>query len=73
MRSTLARPQKEQAALKKLENVKIDHERRLQGLKDIQEANAARAELIELNVAIVDKAIQVLIHARPCDHSSLAF
>eukprot|EP00038_Savillea_parva_P030846 m.80823 g.80823 ORF g.80823 m.80823 type:complete len:1353 (+) comp9372_c0_seq3:96-4154(+) len=52
--------QKEQAALKKLENVKNDHERRLKGLKHAQELNTIRAELIELNVIMVDKAIQVI-------------
>jgi hypothetical protein len=40
----------------------LDHERRLQGLQQVQETNAARAELIELNVVMVDKAIQVGLH-----------
>jgi hypothetical protein len=52
--------QKEQAALKKLENVKDDHARRLRGLKESQELNTERAELIELNITTVDKAIQVI-------------
>ena len=47
--------------------MKLDHERRLQGLQEVQETNAARAELIELNVDVVDKAIQVLPAPLTCN------
>lgn len=56
----MRRMQKEQAALKKLENVKNDHERRLRNLKESQILNTLKAELVELNAPLVDKAIQVI-------------
>lgn len=50
----------EKEALKKLENVKRDHERRLQELTDNQKASTLLGQLIELNKQLVEGAILVV-------------
>uniref|UniRef100_A0A672U2F4 Ribosome quality control complex subunit NEMF n=1 Tax=Strigops habroptila TaxID=2489341 RepID=A0A672U2F4_STRHB len=52
--------QQEKQALKKLENVRRDHEHRLEALQQAQEADKMKGELIEMNLEIVDRAIQVV-------------
>ncbi|MCL4130407.1 UNVERIFIED_CONTAM: hypothetical protein GTU68_067007, partial [Idotea baltica] len=52
--------QKEKEALKKLENVKKDHERRLQELKGRQEVDRMKGSLIELNQQLVEGALLVV-------------
>ena len=49
--------QQEKEALKKLENVRIDHSKRVAALTRLQEDDAKKGELIELNQALVDDAI----------------
>ncbi|NXH96856.1 NEMF factor, partial [Pachycephala philippinensis] len=51
---------KEKQALKKLENVRRDHEHRLEALQQAQEADKLKGELIEMNLEVVDRAIQVV-------------
>ncbi|KAI1237438.1 hypothetical protein IHE44_0013511 [Lamprotornis superbus] len=52
--------QQEKQALKKLENVRKDHEHRLEALQQAQEADKLKGELIEMNLEVVDRAIQVV-------------
>ncbi|NXW48544.1 NEMF factor, partial [Nyctiprogne leucopyga] len=52
--------QQEKQALKKLENVRKDHEHRLEALQQAQEADKIKGELIEMNLEVVDRAIQVV-------------
>uniref|UniRef100_A0A8B9C800 Ribosome quality control complex subunit NEMF n=1 Tax=Anser brachyrhynchus TaxID=132585 RepID=A0A8B9C800_9AVES len=52
--------QQEKQALKKLENVRRDHENRLEALQQAQEVDKIKGELIEMNLEIVDRAIQVV-------------
>ncbi|KAG8449169.1 hypothetical protein GDO86_016009 [Hymenochirus boettgeri] len=52
--------QQEKQALKKLENVRKDHEQRLESLFHSQEIDKVKGELIEMNLDIVDRAIQVV-------------
>ncbi|XP_078591678.1 ribosome quality control complex subunit NEMF-like isoform X2 [Branchiostoma floridae x Branchiostoma japonicum] len=52
--------QQEKVAIKKLENVKKDHERRLETLQKVQDEDKHKAQLIELNLDLVDKAILVV-------------
>ncbi len=52
--------QQEKQALKKLDNVRKDHEERLGKLRTDQEMDRRRAELIELNEAMVDAALTVM-------------
>ncbi|XP_042220810.1 nuclear export mediator factor NEMF-like [Homarus americanus] len=52
--------QKEKEALKKLENVKRDHERRLQELSNTQKTNESQGHMIELNKDLVDATILVV-------------
>uniref|UniRef100_A0A8C5J4D7 Nuclear export mediator factor n=1 Tax=Junco hyemalis TaxID=40217 RepID=A0A8C5J4D7_JUNHY len=52
--------QQEKQALKKLENVRRDHEHRLEALQQAQEADKLKGELIEVNLEVVDRAIQVV-------------
>ncbi|NXP03799.1 NEMF factor, partial [Thinocorus orbignyianus] len=52
--------QQEKQALKKLENVRRDHEHRLEALQQAQEADKIKGELIEMNLEMVDRAIQVV-------------
>lgn len=49
--------QQEKTAVKKLENIRKDHEQRLKSLAETQNVDKLKAELIELNKEIVDKAI----------------
>ncbi|XP_021523873.2 ribosome quality control complex subunit NEMF isoform X3 [Aotus nancymaae] len=51
---------KEKQALKKLDNVRKDHENRLEALQQTQEIDKLKGELIEMNLQIVDRAIQVV-------------
>ncbi|GAB6026032.1 hypothetical protein CHUAL_012242 [Chamberlinius hualienensis] len=55
--------QMEKEALKKLENVKKDHEKRILALEHSQEHDKQKAQLIEMNLEFVDKAIYVVQHA----------
>ncbi|XP_063803618.1 ribosome quality control complex subunit NEMF isoform X2 [Pseudophryne corroboree] len=50
----------EKQALKKLENVRKDHVERLESLHHAQEIDKAKGELIEMNLDIVDRALQVV-------------
>ncbi|CAI9591240.1 unnamed protein product, partial [Staurois parvus] len=50
----------EKQALKKLENVRKDHEQRLETLQHTQEIDKSKGELIEMNLDIVDRAVQVV-------------
>jgi len=50
----------EKTALKKLDNVKKDHEKRLQGLQKDQETDILRGQLIEMNLELVDQAILIV-------------
>ncbi|XP_053330582.1 ribosome quality control complex subunit NEMF isoform X2 [Spea bombifrons] len=50
----------EKQALKKLENVRKDHVHRLESLQYSQEIDKTKGELIEINLDIVDRAIQVV-------------
>lgn len=43
----------ERVAMKKLENVKKDHERRLGALQTEQETDTKKAQLIEMNLTLV--------------------
>ncbi|KAK7945190.1 hypothetical protein WMY93_000918 [Mugilogobius chulae] len=52
--------QQEKQALKKLENVKKDHEHRLEALHQAQEVDRLKGELVEMNLTIVDRALQVV-------------
>eukprot|EP00118_Oscarella_pearsei_P019202 m.202712 g.202712 ORF g.202712 m.202712 type:complete len:817 (+) comp39615_c0_seq24:917-3367(+) len=54
--------QQEKAAMKKLENVKKDHERRLEMLHVSQETDQYKAQLIGSNIEIVERAIFVLCY-----------
>ncbi|CAG5087321.1 Oidioi.mRNA.OKI2018_I69.PAR.g11517.t1.cds [Oikopleura dioica] len=49
--------QAEKAAMKKLENVKLDHMKRLESLKLAQADNVRKAQLIEMNLELVDSAL----------------
>ncbi|XP_071961778.1 ribosome quality control complex subunit NEMF-like [Antedon mediterranea] len=52
--------QQERAAFKKLDNVKKDHDKRIAQLQTNQEADKRKAELIEVNLTLVDQAIQIV-------------
>uniref|UniRef100_A0A669BYM7 Ribosome quality control complex subunit NEMF n=1 Tax=Oreochromis niloticus TaxID=8128 RepID=A0A669BYM7_ORENI len=52
--------QQEKQALKKLENVKKDHEQRLEALHQAQEVDRIKGELVEMNLPVVDRALQVV-------------
>ena len=52
--------QQEKEALKKLENVKKDHEKRLQELASLQEIDKRKASLIEMNKDLVEKALLIM-------------
>jgi len=51
---------KERDAIKKLERVKLDQQKRLQELQEGQEADKQKAELITVNQTSVDMAISTL-------------
>lgn len=46
--------------MKKLANIKQDHEKRLANLLTIQEIDERKARLIEMNQPLIDHAIQVV-------------
>ncbi|XP_047133052.1 ribosome quality control complex subunit NEMF isoform X1 [Hydra vulgaris] len=52
--------QQEKAALKRLENVREDHEKRIHSLKETQDKEARRAKLIELNLPLIERAIIIV-------------
>uniref|UniRef100_A0A3Q1IA35 Ribosome quality control complex subunit NEMF n=1 Tax=Anabas testudineus TaxID=64144 RepID=A0A3Q1IA35_ANATE len=52
--------QQEKQALKKLENVKKDHEQRLEALHQAQEVDRIKGELVEMNLPVVERALQVV-------------
>jgi len=52
--------QQEKAAVKKLENVKKDHENRIKSLQELQSLDRRKGELIEMNCKIVDSGIKVI-------------
>lgn len=52
--------QLEKQALKKLENVKKDHEQRLEALHQAQEVDRLKGELVEMNLPVVERALQVV-------------
>lgn len=52
--------QQEKAALKKLDNVKKDHENRIKSLQELQAIDRRKAELIEMNCEIVNNGIKVI-------------
>ena len=52
--------QKEAASIKKLENVKKDHEQRIKALQENQDHDRQKGELIELNDQLVEKALIVI-------------
>ncbi|XP_063902036.1 ribosome quality control complex subunit NEMF-like [Zophobas morio] len=53
--------QHEKQALKKLENLRIDHEKRLSGLASEQLNDIRCAQLIEANLELVDRAIAAVL------------
>ncbi|XP_061117137.1 ribosome quality control complex subunit NEMF-like [Conger conger] len=52
--------QQEKQAMKKLDNVKKDHMQRLEALHQAQEVDRLKGELVEMNLAMVDRALQVV-------------
>ncbi|XP_068436345.1 ribosome quality control complex subunit NEMF [Clinocottus analis] len=52
--------QQEKHAMKKLENVKRDHEQRLVALHQTQEVDRIKGELVEMNLPVVERALQVV-------------
>uniref|UniRef100_UPI0037E6FC22 ribosome quality control complex subunit NEMF n=1 Tax=Semicossyphus pulcher TaxID=241346 RepID=UPI0037E6FC22 len=52
--------QQEKQAMKKLENVKKDHEQRLEALHQAQEVDRVKGELVEMNLPVVERALQVV-------------
>lgn len=52
--------QQEKQAMKKLENVKKDHVQRLEALHQVQEVDRVKGELVEMNLPIVERALQVV-------------
>ncbi|XP_064185835.1 ribosome quality control complex subunit NEMF-like isoform X1 [Anguilla rostrata] len=52
--------QQEKQALKKLDNVRKDHMQRLESLHQAQEVDRVKGELVEMNLAMVDRALQVV-------------
>uniref|UniRef100_H2YKU7 Ribosome quality control complex subunit NEMF n=1 Tax=Ciona savignyi TaxID=51511 RepID=H2YKU7_CIOSA len=52
--------QRERAAMRKLDNVRKDHESRLTGLRSEQENDQEKARLIESNLQMIDEAILVV-------------
>ena len=55
--------QQEKGVLKKLENIKKDHEERINVLRSVQETSKHKAYLIELNLDCVDDAINIVQNA----------
>ncbi|XP_048732715.1 ribosome quality control complex subunit NEMF-like [Ostrea edulis] len=52
--------QQEKSALKKLDNIKKDHEKRIDGLQKDQEVDINKGRLIELNLPLVDQALLIV-------------
>ena len=52
--------QQEKAALKKLENIKKDHEKRIEQLQQVQDTDINKGRLIEMNLGLVDQAILIV-------------
>ncbi|XP_061172941.1 ribosome quality control complex subunit NEMF-like [Saccostrea echinata] len=52
--------QQEKSALKKLENIKKDHEKRIEGLQKEQGTDINKGRLIELNLPLVDQALLIV-------------
>ncbi|XP_077485529.1 nuclear export mediator factor NEMF homolog Clbn [Amblyomma americanum] len=52
--------QREKEALKKLDNIRTDHEKRIQALEEVQQADVRKAELIEVNLELVERALGVV-------------
>ncbi|KAF0044175.1 hypothetical protein F2P81_003333 [Scophthalmus maximus] len=52
--------QQEKHAMKKLENVKKDHVQRLEALHQAQEVDRVKGELVEMNLPVVERALQVV-------------
>jgi len=52
--------QQEKDALKKLDNVRKDHEKRLQELNRLQEEDNKKASLIEMNSELIEKALLIM-------------
>ena len=52
--------QQERNVMKKLDNIKTDHEKRIKALKDVQEDSANKAYLIEVNLDCVEEAINTI-------------
>ncbi|XP_059209037.1 ribosome quality control complex subunit NEMF-like [Centropristis striata] len=52
--------QQEKQAMKKLENVKRDHVQRLEALHQAQEVDRLKGELVEMNLPVVERALQVV-------------
>lgn len=52
--------QQEREAMKKLANIRNDHEKRLANLHQVQEIDEQKARLIEMNQPLIDHAIQVV-------------
>ncbi|XP_077077807.1 ribosome quality control complex subunit NEMF isoform X2 [Siphateles boraxobius] len=52
--------QQEKQALKKLENVRRDHEQRLEALHQAQEVDRLKGELVEMNLSTVERALTVV-------------
>lgn len=46
--------------MKKLSNVKKDHEKRIDNLQKTQEMDQRKAELIQINLELVEKAIMIV-------------
>jgi len=55
--------QQEKAVVKKLENVKKDHETRIEKLQELQYLDRRKGEYIEMNSDLVDNAIRVIVSA----------
>ena len=55
--------QQERNAVKKLENVKKDHETRIRTLQEVQDLDRHKGELIEMNGDLVNNAIKVILSA----------
>ena len=47
--------------MKKLENIKKDHEKRLEGLQTEQETDKRKGQLIEMNLNIVSITLNIMI------------
>ena len=55
--------QQEKSMLKKLENIKKDHEKRISDLKTVQEESKRKGYLVEVNIELVDEAIDIIQNA----------